>query len=566
LRKNRLSKITISLCMVLLIVALSLMFACGEPEPTTTTPAATTPATSTPAATKPTTVTPSQTAPPSVVVKETTTPSKTADTSKYGGILRVGRGAWQHVALGYPPGMGSDIDGYYVEPCIESLFTYDTEFNIVPRLALDFKVADDMKSAIMTLRQGVKFHDGSDWNAEVCKWNLEGYIASPKTDIDVISSVEIIDDYTLKINLESYDSAILSKLCQDPGRMISKQAFETNGKEWCEKNPVGTGPFKFVSWERDVALKWERNDEYWQEGLPYLDGFEILWYADSTTLLMAFQNGDFDIIETSGKDATTLMEEGDYNVVVANYGMTPFLSGDSIHPDSPYNDLKVRQAISYAVDEFALTDALTYGWGKATNQWSPPGTPSYNPDVVGYPYNLEKAKELIAEAGYADGFDTKLLAMGTDPSVGFGAVATATASFLEEIGIRCKVELLQLAQYDLLATGGGWENGVCVVATYTKPEILDSMALILMPGSIKFPSMMRPPGSEDTFMEAQKATEPETKHDALHRLQKIIVDDYCMAKFLYVQGNVAVKNLYVHDDEYFERSMGYVSPATWMDK
>jgi peptide/nickel transport system substrate-binding protein len=568
LRNTRLSKITISLCIVLLIVALSLIFACGGPEPTTpatTTPAATTPAATTPTASIPPSVTPSASM-PTVVTPETPTPTAPADNIKRGGILRIGRGAYQHISLGYPPTMGGDTDGYYSEPGLDTLFTYDTQLKIVPRLALDFTVADDAKSVTMHLRKGVKFHDGSDWNAEVCKWNLEGYIASPKKDIDSISSIDIIDDYTIKLNLESYDATLLSKFCQDPGRMISKLAYDTYGQEYCEKHPVGTGPFKFVSWERDVALKWERNENYWQEGLPYLDGVEILWYADSTTLLIAFKNGDFDIIETGGKDAESLMAEADYNVTVSTNGMTPFLSGDSIHPDSPFNDLRVRQAMSYAVDQYAMNDAITYGWGKATNQWSPPGTPGYNPDVIEYPYNPDKAKALLAEAGYGNGFDTKILAFATDPSVGFGAVGTATASFLEDIGIHCDLQLLQLAQYDLVATAGGWENGICVVATYTRPEILDSMQAILTYDSVKFPSMMRPPGAEDVFQEARESRDLESKYDALFRLQKILVDEFCMAKFLYVQGNVAVKNTYIHNDEYFERAMGYVSPSTWLDK
>jgi ABC-type transport system substrate-binding protein len=222
--------------------------------------------------------------------------------------------------------------------------------------------------------------------------------------------------------------------------------------------------------------------------------------------------------------------------------------------------------MSYAVDQYAMAEAITYGWGKASNQWSPPGIASYNPDVVGYPHDPEKAKALLEEAGYGSGFDASIKAFATDPSAGFGAVATSAASFLEEIGINCEMDLLQLAQYDLVATKGGWEDGICVVATYTRPEILDSMQQILVYDSVKFPSMMRPPGAEDTFYEARTSRTLEEKYDALYRLQKILVDEGCMFKCLYVQGNVAIKNTYIHDDEYFERGLGYISPSCYMDK
>jgi ABC-type transport system substrate-binding protein len=153
--------------------------------------------------------------------------------------------------------------------------------------------------------------------------------------------------------------------------MVSKAAFEKNGQAWCEKNPVGTGPFKFVEWVPDSVLKYEKNENYWQAGLPYLDGFEYHYYADETTLMMAFKAGDFDILQqASAKTVNEVTKGGNYNVVQAGYGITPFLSGDSIHQDSPFADIRVRQAMSYAIDQKAIADTLSYGFAKSTNQWA----------------------------------------------------------------------------------------------------------------------------------------------------------------------------------------------------
>ena len=139
-------------------------------------------------------------------------------------------------------------------------------------------------------------------------------------------------------------------------------------------------------------------------GPVYLDGYWRLIYADTTTALMAFKNGDFDILNTGGNDAQALEKTGKYNIVISKYGKTPVLAGDSKNADSPFSKLKVRQAMSYAIDAKTMGDSLSYGWAKITNQWAVPGTPDYNTDVVGYPYNPDKAKQLLAEAGYRQRF------------------------------------------------------------------------------------------------------------------------------------------------------------------
>ncbi len=167
--------------------------------------------------------------------------------------------------------------------------------------------------------------------------------------------------------------------------------------------------------------------------------------------------------------------------------------------------------------------------------------------MVGYPYNPDKARQLLTEAGYPDGFDTKLIFFNTTT---FSPLATTLAGYLEEVGIRAALEPQLLAQYDVTAGGGGWEEGICMIATYTLPEIMDSMQLILETNSTKFPSMQRPIEAENAFSDARAATDQNSKIEAIQNLQKIIVDDYCMATYLYVQGALAVKQSYVHDDMY----------------
>ena len=141
-----------------------------------------------------------------------------------------------------------------------------------------------------TLRRGVKFHDGSDLNAEVVKWNLDNYI---NAGMEVYwSSVDIIDDYTIRANFTTWVCNMPASF-GDAGTIaviVSKAAFDKNGKEWMMSNQIGTGPFKFVSYNQDVSINFVRNLDYWIKGKPYLEGIEYIIVGDETTQKMLMEN------------------------------------------------------------------------------------------------------------------------------------------------------------------------------------------------------------------------------------------------------------------------------------
>ena len=122
----------------------------------------------------------------------------------------------------------------------------------------------------------MKFSDGSDFNSAVVKWNMQQYQAGSKAELSNVTAIDTPDDYTVLLHLKQFDNTLILNLttAADAGRMVSKQSFDANGgKTWAEKNPVGTGPFKFVSWTKDVSIIYARNDNYWG-GKPYLDGVQ----------------------------------------------------------------------------------------------------------------------------------------------------------------------------------------------------------------------------------------------------------------------------------------------------
>ena len=243
----------------------------------------------------------------STITSSSTTNGATSTlTPKRGGTLKIMGSIDAGNAGGWPSELTSMADD--AQPCLEPLIRIDNKGNVVPWLAESYEVADDMKSITFKLRQGVKFHDGSDFNAQVAKWNLDNVIAAKSKPI--LASVNSIDDHTIQLNLTQWSNTIWSDLYEnDFVTMISYAAFQKNGKEWMIQNPVGTGPFKYVSYQGQVSYEYIRNPDYWGKDksgnqLPYVDAIEVSYITDSFTQKTAMQAGVADmavISAVSGK-------------------------------------------------------------------------------------------------------------------------------------------------------------------------------------------------------------------------------------------------------------------------
>ena len=330
---------------------------------------------------------------------------------RYGGVLKrcYDNDAQQ---LGNPAARPFDLTSVKMSrPAIETLLRYDEKGNPVPWLAAGWKISKDLRSVTLTLRKGVMFHDGTDCDPEAVKWNLERYRTSDNPELKAVTSIDVVSDSAVKINLSEWDSALIGNLASYAGMIISPTAFKTNGGEWCRSHPVGTGPFKFVSWQKDVRIKYEKFNAYWQKGKPYLDGIEWVVITDPMSRLAAFKRGEVDdLANVQPKDVEDLKASGKYYGAFCELSALTFcVMGDSAHPGSPFTDLRVRRAIEYAIDKQALAKTFTLGFGQTSNQYAPPKAWGNNPNVKGYPYDPNKAKKLLAEAGYPKGFKTKII-------------------------------------------------------------------------------------------------------------------------------------------------------------
>jgi peptide/nickel transport system substrate-binding protein len=492
----------------------------------------------------PTTSTPTTSAPPTTSTPPTTTGPQ------YGGTLRIIQGA-EVDSIGWPSDQISPEDYMQRGPVLETLVHYDEKANKPVGLLAESVIEDPIaKTVTFKLRKGVKFHDGTDFNATACKWNLEQIKDSPNLSASWsgASSIEIVDEYTVRVNFHDWDNTFLRNMCWDSA-IISPTAYEKNGLDWIRDNAVGTGPFKQVSFQRDVKKVFTRFDDYWQKGKPYLDAIEFDIIADPTVQVASLLNGDDDIVTNlNPTDAKSLKDNS--NIIITHgemAGEVAMFVGDSAHPDSPFSNLKVRQAISYAIDRQALADFVYYGFAYPANQMVGPQCTTYNPNVVGYPYDPEKARALLTEAGYSDGFSTVLLSRSDKIEVD---TYTAVQGNLADIGIKADLQTMNPGQYAEIMFGTGWSNGLLCGGMLSDPEI-GIMAFYHFSGAspLGIPqSTIHPEDLDAAINGIMSAIDPEKKKAASWDFEYLTTDKYCFYTPIVFRPPLAAKSIKVHDD------------------
>jgi peptide/nickel transport system substrate-binding protein len=415
--------------LVVLITSVSMLIACAEPEPEPAPAPAPEPAPEPAPAPAP-----EPTPEPAPAPAPEPTPVS-EDTPQYGGTLKIMFIAGPQTAGGWPADIfGPDANSYQF--CMEPLLRGDSKGGVSPWLAESYQVADDLTSVTFNLRKNVKFHDGTDFNAEAAKWNLDNQITAMSSYSMYWESVDIIDDYTIKVNFKMWTNTNINGFAGPGSWMVSPTACEKNGVDWMRDNPVGTGPFKFASFQRDVNYKVAKNPDYWIEGKPYLDAIEILYVADPLTQKAAMQAGEADMLELEpGKMARDLQDLGlkvDFQIITVHC----FLP-DSAHPGSPYANQKVREAVEYALDRESLANNFSYGYWEAPYQIPPTSNAAYNPKfTLARKYDPDKARQLLTEAGYPEGFETTIL---VNPAIIERNIAVALQSNLADIGITAEL-------------------------------------------------------------------------------------------------------------------------------
>lgn len=521
---------------VILLVCAFIITGCqsgtSSPTPTPTTPTVTAPVTTTSQPSTPTATTTSPATPTAsaTTTKPSTTPSAsttvgatTTPTGKYGGNLRY--------VLASPPGTpfnpweatGGTISS--MQFVIQPLLREDLPGVQVPVLATSWELhpTDNPPNIVFKLRQGVKFGDGSDFNAQAVKWNFDmtkkGGMQAGTTNF--WQSIDVIDNYTVKISFPFWRNTWLRGFSENVAFISSPTAFEKNGIDWVRTNMVGTGPFLQTSFQRDVALKTVKNTNYWDKGYPYLDGVDVAYVVDQMTRDALMKSGGVDLMAIAASEASQF-QSSDYKIisqVTGNSGLFP----DSLNADSPWSNKAVREAAEYAIDKVNIAKTLGYGYSQAAYQMPSTTNPAYDPNFSGTRvYDPAKAKQLLKDAGFPNGFKTTIIDCFPGSQDAKNTILAIQAN-LAAVGIQCELQFPEAAQAQQLLSGT-WKNALLYdpILEWINPNTQLNF-FFGAPTSSWFKSLKKPDGWNDIV--TASVTAPEIDITLARKAFRALYDD-----------------------------------------
>jgi peptide/nickel transport system substrate-binding protein len=330
----------------------------------------------------------------------------------------------------------------------DGLTARDAQGNLVPALAESWKRLNPTTWQF-TLRKGVKFHNGDDFNADSVKFTLDRGTnpetkATISSELSTIARTEIVDAFTVNVVTKAPDFLLPVRLGELYGLMLSPKHTTAMGKEAIATKPNGTGPFKLVTWAKNERLVLEANDGYWR-GAPKVKTITVRPILEDAARIAALQTGEVDLISPIPHVRIEELKRNDKLVIKTIAAPRIFhVTIDVRKP--PFDNVKVRQALNYAVDVNAIVKSLYFGHGTRLATVVDTGALGYDPGVQPYPYDPVRAKALLAEAGYPNGFEVEFDSF-TGSIADHSKPAEAIAGYLQKVGIRAKLNVFEFSAF-----------------------------------------------------------------------------------------------------------------------
>lgn len=399
----------------------------------------------------------------------------------------------------------------------------DENMQIHPGLAESWEQIDD-KTMQFHLRKGVKFHNGYDFTAEDVKFSFERMMNSPRIAfvLPPIEKIEIVDDYTVNLVTKTPFGPLLAHLSHPALGIVSKKLL-TENSEALKETPIGTGSYKFKEWIYGDRIVLEKNEDFYdknEKGLKYIVFKNVI---EASNRAIGLETGEIDIaIAISSVDEENIKNNPKLQLLTK-----PSISYSYIGMNmqkSPLNDVRVRKAINYAIDKQAIVDVILNGNGKVATSPIAPGVFGFTDKTKNYEYNVEKAKELMKEAGYENGFTTSILVFSGEANT---QTAEIVQAYLREIGIDLKVEIVETSAYwDITEKGrhdlflGSWG-----VVTGDADYGLYAMYYSSAKGGAGNRDFYENKKVDELLDKAKIEINPETRKELYEEAQILIVDD-----------------------------------------
>jgi peptide/nickel transport system substrate-binding protein len=370
-----------------------------------------------------------------------------AQQPKSGGTLQV---AWEDDITGIDPHISPGLQAYrVVGNLFNSLLTTDAALNFVPELAEAWEILENSKVYVFHLRKGVKFHDGTDFDAEAVRWNYRRIVDPEEKALDapfysMVESVEALDAHTVKFTLKHPSRTLLPVMAayRVGFAQMSPAAYKRWGKEEARLHPVGTGPFKLAKWEQNRIIVLDKNPDYFKPGLPYLDRIKLRIMKDGVTRVTALRTGEVDFatyiptehIERLARDPQIQVIRGrDAQRIQCFFNLRKPV----------FQDVRVRQALlGYGIDRQAIAKSALMGLAQPLWSFVAPGSKGHIDFGDRFPYQPEKAKALLTEAGYDEKNPLRYTLMTHGAEAALPIAATVMKTQYAKLGVEVTVEVI----------------------------------------------------------------------------------------------------------------------------
>jgi peptide/nickel transport system substrate-binding protein len=413
-------------------------------------------------------------------------PALCAQQPKYGGTLRV---AWEADITGLDPYISPGVQSWYVAGNLfNSLLTIDGELNYVPELAESWDILENGQVYVFHLRKGVKFIDGTDFDAEVVRWNYQRIMdpaekAFVAPFFAIVETVEVLDAHTVKFTLKHPSMTLLPVMAAERVGFLqmSPVAFKQWGREEIRLHPVGTGPFKLARWDQNQIIVLEKNPHYFKPGLPYLDRIELRVMKEGVTRVTALRTGEVDFANYIPREHVERLAKDPQIQVIRGRDTQRTQSFFNLRKPA-FQDVRVRRALlGYGIDRQAI--AKTALLGQAQPLWSfvPAGSRGHIDFGEQFPYDPEKAKALLKEAGYDEKNPLRYALMTHGAEAALPTIATIMKTQYARLGVEVTVEVIDRPIFlRRLVTDRDWDQLLnfsgAALDTYTATRLIDTRA------------------------------------------------------------------------------------------
>lgn len=453
---------------------------------------------------------------------------------------------------------------HVVEHIYNRLTKIEPDMSVAPELAESWEISEDGLTYTFHLHQGVMFHSGRELVASDVKFSYERLVdpetASPSAaDLASMASIEAPDDYTVVITLNAPDASFLTFLAAQSTIIFPPEVIEENGD--LNQVAVGSGPFVFQEYVPNTRVVLTRNENYWEEGLPYLDGVELLIAAEDTSRTAALVSNTVDFIEYAPTQDIPIFE-GDDSIKLAGNAIAQIrMIGFNLERE-PFNDLRVRQAVAKAIDRGPIIDAALFGYGTPVDILFTQDFWAALPREEIPPPDIEGAIALLAEAGFPDGFDTSITGWAEYGFLENSAIVVQEQ--LRQIGINAELNLVDTGtmsqvvyidkDYDMTVTGDSGfvdPNGLILnnfksdeggnFVNYNNPEV------------------------DELIMEGIATSDQAARAEIYHRIQEILLEELPWV-CLYVGQQYEAMKSYVQGYEHIPTGSNLSVRQVWLDQ